>query len=214
LTPHIYFDVINQSNATNSNQINLGSQDIANYSDKKAQYTAQISGSMLNSIGCKYAMIGHSETRRDHQLDISNIKSKIIEAVQNNLIPVYCIGFTDETLAHTQLSLELDNLLENCDSNQEIFDALKNSPSIIAFEPIANIGSGSALTKEKISHYLGFIKSILVDKGLGNVKLLYGGSVSSSNIVDLSECDNLDGFLLGGASLKSNELEKIFSLNI
>lgn len=191
--------------------LQLGSQDIA--IAQNGAYTSQISGQMYKETGCNYAMIGHSETRRDLNLSLETMKSKIVSAIENNLIPVYCIGFTDEKLAHTQLAQELEIMFDNLDdSNQVFINQIQNNPTIIAFEPVASIGSGKALSPQKVNHFLGFIKSILTDKNLVNIKVLYGGSVTSSNILELSHCENLDGFLLGGASLKPLELDKIFTI--
>ncbi len=208
--PSIYLNTL-----TNQG-VQIGSQDIS--TAQNGAYTAQISGQMSANIGCSYAMIGHSEARRDYNLDLLTIKNKILSAGQNNLIPVYCIGFTDEKLAHTQLANELETIFDNISEGYDpaIFDQIqnntKNQQTIIAFEPIASIGSGKALDPQKVNHYLSFIKHILTDKNLSNIKVLYGGSVTSTNIKELSECENLDGFLLGGASLKPAELEKIFEI--
>lgn len=180
----------------------LGGQDISAFSE--GAYTGQISGQMLSNFGCKYVLAGHSEVRKHNSVSNGTVHQKVHRAWENNLTPILCISYTKPENTHHQLKEAIEVIFHGKDQIK--------GDIILAFEPLAAIGSGIAMETVRINHYINFIKTVMLEKGYPDVKVLYGGSVSSSNILELSKINNLDGFLLGKASLDFVEIEKILSL--
>ena len=203
--PSIYIDSIQQ---INSSKINIGSQDISDQSS--GAFTGQISGQMLYSLDVKYSLVNHSETHRDHKLDFQNITNKFTQALQNDIIPVLCVSFNSLEKAKNDLENQLQNIF-----TLDLIELIKlqNLTFYIALEPILNIGSGKALSCVEINKYLELIQIFMTKLGLiklQNYKTLYGGSVNSSNIIEIGKCQLVDGFLLGGASIDTNQVKQIF----
>ena len=174
--------------------LSLGSQDISDEMSKKA--TGQISPVMLNEFGASFAIVGHSERRADGETD-EQIASKINLAQTYGIVPIVCVG---EKLK----SASLDILAEQVKS--ALSKALQRE-IIFAYEPVWAIGSGEVPTNEQIDRAIEIIKNTAKSCEF-NVKVLYGGSVNLSNAKELSNA-NIDGFLMGGVSLKLEEFIKI-----
>ena len=166
-------------------------------SHKIGAFTSQISTEMLKNIGCGYIIVGHSEVRSEYkETDIGcAVKASLI--INDGMTPIICVGETLEVYQKGDTMQYLDMQLS--EYSKDILDH-----SIIAYEPIWSIGSGLVPTNKEISGVVKFIK----DKFMPS-KVLYGGSVASSNIKQLAQIEVLDGFLIGGASTKINELEQI-----
>jgi len=182
--------------------IKLGAQDV--YWEEKGAFTGCVSSLMLKDAGCHYAIVGHSE-RRKYFFETDDMVNKKIKAVQSTgLIPIFCIGETLEereeqktiTVVEKQLKGGLDGLSRN--------DILK---LVIAYEPVWAIGTGRTATPEQAQEVHGFIRKWMEEHYLSEaasaVRILYGGSVKSSNIKDLMKQGDIDGALVGGASLES-----------
>ena len=179
--------------------INVGAQN-CHFIDGEGPYTGFISAKMLKQIGCKYVIIGHSEQRESGETD-DQINKKIISAVNNNLTVIFCVG---EKLK--EKNKNLTNKVLNNQIRKGLNKVKKYSKIIIAYEPVWSIGTGKLLSNEEliknIINLRLFLKKI---KKNFNFKILYGGSVNGKNIKALNKIQNLDGFLIGGASQKSNK---------
>ncbi len=179
----------------------LGGQDISAFSE--GAYTGQTSGQMLLDYGCKYVLAGHSEIRKFHSASNGTVHQKVHRAWENNLIPILCISYTKAENTHNQLKEAIEVIFHGRDQIK--------GDIILAFEPLSAIGSGIPMETVRIIHYINFIKTVMLEKGYPDVKVLYGGSVNSNNILELSKTPGLDGFLIGKSSLDAIEVEKILN---
>ena len=175
----------------------LGAQDA--FYEKDGAYTSMISASNLSEIGIKYSIVGHSYMRRFDTDDVVNLKVKSI--LDNNMIPILCIGEEDENRKSWESTIgkQLKDGLKGID---------KNSKVIIAYEPIWTIGTGKIIDSSRLEESVNYIKNILSELEINNYKILYGGSVTSSNISEISS-NLVDGYLLGKSSTSINELSNI-----
>ena len=196
--PNIY---LNQLNTNNSNLFS-GAQDVSIYNE--GAYTGEISAAMLNDNNIKFCIVGHSERRQHFNESNKAVNLKSINLIKNKIIPVVCIG---ETLEEKEKKITKDVLLNQI--NESIPAISNNQNTIIAYEPIWAIGTGLTPTLDDIDEVHSYIRNI--DKKFNKFKILYGGSVKSSNSADINQIKNVDGCLIGGASLKVNEFNTIIS---
>lgn len=190
----------------------LGAQDL--YWEKQGAFTGQISAEMLVDTGCSHVVIGHSERRQLFNETDETVNLKIRAALSASLIPVFCIGETDSQREAGETFSVLD---------KQVRDGLKRFVSddltdiIIAYEPVWAIGTGKTATKEQAQEAHRFIRS-LVEKLFGKqlaetLRILYGGSVKPDNIRSLMEMPDVDGALVGGASLDPETFSKLVFFN-
>lgn len=174
---------------------NIGSQDIS--FKEIGSITGDTSIKQYLDFNIKYVLIGHSE-RRKYFNDSKYISDKVNLALKNNIIPIICVGETKEeynnNLTKKVLKDELDEALENNIT-------LLNNEIIVAYEPIFSIGTNKVLDIKEIENIVSYIKSYLKNTYLLDIKVLYGGSVNLNNIGNLEKISNLDGYLIGNASL-------------
>lgn len=194
-------------NAQGTN-IKIGAQNM--HFAETGAYTGEISGKMLKSIGVEYVIIGHSERRQYYNETDETVNKKIKTAFECELKPIVCVGETleereagkTEEIITTQTRLALDGLSK---------EQVKNT--IIAYEPIWAIGTGKTATSEDANNSIKSIreeiKRIYGEEVSSEVIIQYGGSVKSSNAKELFETSDIDGGLVGGASLKPDEFSKI-----
>ena len=168
-------------------------------------YTGDVSVLQLKSIGVNYSIVGHSERRKYYQ-DSLLVNDKVRLLLENNMIPIICIGETKEERDNNKtkevLFNEINEALKNMDTN------LLNSV-IIAYEPIWSIGTGVIPTNEDIDETITNIKEYLNNNYHVNLKVLYGGSVNISNINELNKVSSIDGYLVGGSSIKKEEFQEL-----
>ena len=185
------------------NGLTVTSQD-ASFASNGA-YTGDISASQLKSLGVNYSIIGHSE-RRAYYSDSKYVNDKLNRLIENDINPIICIGETkeekDDGKTLDVLKKEIDEAFVNIDTN-----LLKNV--IIAYEPIWSIGTGLIPTSEDIDTTIKYIKSYIKNEYGLELKVLYGGSVSNKNIEELENIGIIDGYLVGGCSIKKEEFEKL-----
>lgn len=183
--------------SVNSN-ILLGSQNVS--STENGAYTGEISAKDLKSYNVKYSLVGHSERRKYQRETDSEIYEKIIMLLQENIIPILCVGETKEERENNKVEEILNKQLSGLLNIRENF----REEIIIAYEPVWSIGTGIIPTNDEIEETITYIK----DK-LPNNKVLYGGSANEENIDTIKQISIIDGYLLGGLSLKPDKL-KIF----
>jgi triosephosphate isomerase len=170
-------------------------------------YTGEVSASMLNSVGCKYVLVGHSERRQYFGETNSIASKKIKQAIENNLKVIYCVG---ERLTERKTNKHLDVVKTQL---TEALQSLDPENIIIAYEPVWAIGTGETATPEQAQemheHIRGCLKNLFGAHVANNTSLLYGGSCNAQNAKELFACADIDGGLIGGASLKAEDFCKI-----
>ena len=188
--------------------IKIGAQNM--HFAEKGAYTGEVSGKMLKSIGVEYVIIGHSERRQYFNETDETVNLKIKSAFENELKPIVCVGENleqreagvAEKIVTEQVKLDLEGLTK---------EQVKNT--IIAYEPIWAIGTGKTATSEDANNMIKTIRN-QISELFGNdvaeeIIIQYGGSVKSSNAKELFTTSDIDGGLVGGASLKPDEFSKI-----
>ncbi len=179
----------------NIRKINLGAQDCSPH--EKGAFTGDISAKMIKDCGANYVILGHSERRQNHKESDELISEKITAAKKEGLTPILCIG---ESKAQRE-SEEFKNFLKN-QLEKSIPHNLKIEKIIVAYEPIWSIGTGLIPSCKQIEETLEFIKNELTkNKNISVFKILYGGSVNAKNSGEILKTKNVDGLLVGGASL-------------
>lgn len=177
-------------------KVMLGAQNVSSF--KNGAHTGEISSSQLRSFNVKYCIVGHSERRQEEKEDNEFINSKIKLLLEDGITPILCVGETkeqrDNNETETFIKEELESAIEGLSDEEK--DQL-----IIAYEPIWSIGTGVIPTNEDIEKVLTLIKTILP-----NNKRLYGGSANENNVEELKKVSLIDGYLLGGVSLKPDKL--------
>lgn len=173
-------------------------------------FTGEISGRMLTAVGCKYVVLGHSERRQLYGETNEIVHAKVLAALENGLVPIICVGETEnqreagETNAHIQAQVKA--ALQGLDGTQV-------ANLVIAYEPIWAIGTGKTATNLQAQEVCATIRQVVADlydlAVADGVRILYGGSVKSSNIAQLMTQEDIDGALVGGASLQAKEFAKI-----
>ena len=192
----IYIDSFVKSGFT------TGSQDIS-YAEKGA-YTGDTSILQLKELGIKYSIIGHSERRAYYQ-DDQYVNKKINLCINNDIMPVLCVGETLEQNKNNETNEVIIRELDSAFTDNNI------KSIIIAYEPIWSIGTGLIPSNDFIEEVVNNIKTYIKDKYEIEVSVLYGGSVNADNISTLEEIPNVDGYLIGGSSLKIDSMKKIVS---
>ena len=186
----------------------LGAQDL--FWEDKGAFTGEVSAKELKSVGVKYVLIGHSERRHKFDETDEMIAKKMKAAVENNLISVLCVGETAEEKNAGKAREVIERQL-----NEGLSLVTKNSAKrlFIAYEPVWAIGTGNPETPESAVATIKFIKEILNAEPYNlNPKVLYGGSVNSKNLKNYLQYKEVDGALVGGASLKKEEVKKIVEI--
>ena len=185
------------------NNLKTSSQDVSFMNI--GAYTGDISAIQLKSIGVSYSIVGHSE-RRKYYSDDKYVNSKLKELINNGITPILCIG---ETKEEKDNGITLDILKNEINM---AFNGLSNLDSIIiAYEPIWSIGTGVIPTNDDINETISFIKDYIKKKYNTNNKVLYGGSVSNKNINELEKINVIDGYLVGGCSIKKEDFDLLIN---
>lgn len=188
--------------------VQLGAQNV--FWEEKGAYTGEISPPMLKDIGCQYVIIGHSERRQYFGETDETVNKKIRAALKFQLIPIVCIGESLEEREEGKTIRKVDHQINQGFSGLTGEDLKK---LIIAYEPIWAIGTGKTATAEQAEEVHTYIRG-KIGKNYGKdiascVIILYGGSVKPNNTYSLMAKDNIDGFLVGGASLEADSFIRI-----
>lgn len=188
----------------------LGAQDL--YWEKEGAYTGEVSAEMLVSVGCKYVIIGHSERRQYFAETDQNVNLKIRAAIESGLAPILCVG-------ETEIQRESEETFSVLDKQMQLglkdFSADELEKLVVAYEPVWAIGTGKTATSRQAQEVHEFLRNVL-ENTFGNslaknIRILYGGSVKPENISELMAMPDIDGALVGGASLNADTFYKIVS---
>ncbi|HJU49387.1 MAG TPA: triose-phosphate isomerase [Pseudogulbenkiania sp.] len=173
----------------------LAAQDVSCFADDGA-YTGETSANMLADVGCRYVLVGHSERRQYLNEGSETLRQKLLNAIAAGLTPVYCVG---ETLAQREAGHHIEVIREQL----SVLDGIDGESIVVAYEPVWAIGTGKVASLEQIEEIHCEIKAECLRRlqGSANIRVLYGGSVKADNAMAILSLDNVDGALVGGASL-------------
>ena len=181
----------------------LGAQDL--HFDLNGAYTGDTSIELIKDYNCKYSIVGHSERRALHNESNIMIKKKVKLCLDNFIIPILCVG---ESIEQRKKNTYKDFILKQL---TECIQKIKCPELVIAYEPIWSIGTGITPKVEDIIEVSELIFSFLKKEKIDKFQILYGGSVNSSNFREINSIDKINGALIGGASLKIDEMKKILT---
>ena len=188
--------------------VRYGAQDLSTHDS--GAYTGEISGAFLAKLGCTYVTIGHSERREYHAETDDVVNAKVKAAYRHGLTPILCCG---EGLEVRKAAGQVEHVVGQLTRNLEGIPAEQARSIVIAYEPIWAIGTGEVATPEDAQEVCAAIRTLLADLYSGDladgVRVLYGGSVKSSNIAGIMAKEDVDGALVGGASLDAAEFAAI-----
>jgi triosephosphate isomerase len=191
--------------------IRYGAQDLS--PRDSGAYTGDVSGPMLAKLGCSYVIVGHSERREYHCEDDALVGSKVRAALRNGLAPILCVG---EGLEIREAGRQLEHSTGQLRTALKGLSAEQVRTVVIAYEPIWAIGTGRVATPADAQEVCGALREALADsygaEVSDEVRVLYGGSVKSGNVADLVAEPDIDGALVGGASLDADEFAKLCAL--
>jgi triosephosphate isomerase len=199
-------EVISETN------IDLGAQNV--YWEEKGAFTGEISLSMLKEIGCKYVILGHSERRKFFNETNQDVNKKLKAELKNSLIPIVCVGETLEEREGNQTFDIVKAQVEECLQGVTLDEPTK---LIIAYEPVWAIGTGKNATPAQAQEVHKFIRNLLSDifgeDASEIIRIQYGGSVNPGNIEELISQSDIDGSLVGGASLDIDSFTEIVKIS-
>lgn len=177
-----------------------GGQDISMHAS--GAFTGEVSGAMLADFGCAYVIVGHSERRTYHGENDELVAQKTIVAIRAGLIPIVCVG---ETLAEREAGKTAEVVCKQLEVVLVALDAEQIGKIVVAYEPVWAIGTGKTATPEMAQEVHALLRQSLVARNVsaaGAVQILYGGSMKPDNAKKLLSMPDIDGGLIGGASLK------------
>lgn len=184
--------------------IQLAAQDV--FWEEKGAYTGEISPQMLLETGCKYVIIGHSERRQFFSEEDVVVNRKVRAAKKAGISVIFCVG---ESLVEREAGKTFDVIKRQVELGLAEVSA---DNLVVAYEPIWAIGTGKTATVEQAQEVHAFLRTILIHlygKTAEDIRILYGGSVTPDNVESLMACKDVNGALVGGASLKPDSFEKI-----
>ena len=188
----------------NNKLLNLGAQDCSQFT--LGAFTGDVAATMIKEIGCKYVLIGHSERRTYYNENNTILKKKIDNASKNNLKIIFCVGESLDDYKNGKTKNVLNNQLSKVFSKNFNFNNL-----VIAYEPVWAIGTNRIPNLKEIENTHGYIKRLFYKKfKVENICVIYGGSVNSKNSKEIFSISNVDGGLIGGASLKADDFKIIY----
>ena len=196
--PSVYIDAVVA--ATADSKVAVGAQNM--YHEPKGAFTGELSGAMLLDIGCKYVILGHSERRHVLGETDTDINKKVVAALEAGVLPILCVG---ELLSEREAEKTKEVVTEQMNGSLAGITAEQMLKVTIAYEPVWAIGTGKVATPEQAEEVHADIRALMTEKyGKATaeaVRIQYGGSVKADNAGDLLSRPNIDGALVGGASL-------------
>ncbi|MDE6397359.1 MAG: triose-phosphate isomerase [Muribaculaceae bacterium] len=189
---------------TNPKKLGLGAENCADH--KSGAYTGEVSAPMVASTGAQYVILGHSERRQYYGETAETLREKVALALENGLTPIFCIG---EVLEEREAGKHFDVVKAQIEDGLFNLSAEDFGKIILAYEPVWAIGTGKTATADQAEEIHAFIRSVIADKYgkevADNTSILYGGSCKPSNAKELFAKPDVDGGLIGGASLKCED---------
>jgi triosephosphate isomerase len=202
IPPFVYLQAV--AKAVSSSHIGLGSQDI--YFEQNGAFTGEISASMLKDIGCTYVLCGHSERRHVIGETDELVNKKIAAAITGGLLPIFCVG---ELIEQRKAEKTKEVITQQIEAGLAGLNAEKVSAVTIAYEPVWAIGTGLTATPEQAQEAHCLIRQLLAkmysEQLAQEIRIQYGGSVKPGNAAELMAQKDVDGLLVGGASLKADD---------
>jgi triosephosphate isomerase (TIM) len=188
--------------------IRYGAQDLSAHDE--GAYTGEVAGAMLAKLGCTYVAVGHSERRQYHGEEDELVGAKVRAAYRHSLTPILCVG---EGLDVRRAGEHVPHTLAQLDGALAGVDAEQGRTVVVAYEPVWAIGTGEVATAEDAQEVCAAIRTRLAEIWSGDaadaVRILYGGSVKPANVAEILAEADIDGALVGGASLKADEFASI-----
>jgi triosephosphate isomerase len=191
--------------------LGYGAQDLSPHAS--GAYTGDISGPMLAKLGCQYVVVGHSERRQYHAEDDALVNAKVKAALTHGIAPILCVG---EGLTVREAGEHVAYTLAQLDAGLAKVKGDQIEKVVVAYEPVWAIGTGKTATPDDAQEVIGAIRTRLAERYTGGtadrMRILYGGSVKSSNVAGIMEKSDIDGALVGGASIDTEEFVRICRL--
>ena len=189
-------------------RISYGAQDLSPYDS--GAYTGDVSGPMLAKLGCDYVLAGHSERRQYHHESDELVNAKVQAALRSGLTPILCVG---ESLEVRQAGEQVKCCVDQLDGSLDGVPAAAVAEMVVAYEPVWAIGTGEVATPEDAQQMIAAIRSRISEihdaETAASVRILYGGSVKPGNIAPIMAQPDVDGALVGGASLDAGQFAQI-----
>jgi len=181
-----------------------GAQDVSPHD--AGAHTGDVAASMLAKLGCTYVTVGHSERRADHHEDDALVNAKVKAAIRHGVVPILCVG---EPLDVRQEGRHVEHTLQQLSAALDGVTAEQASTLVVAYEPVWAIGTGEVATPEDAQEVCAAIRTRLAEMYSGDladgVRILYGGSVKAANVAGIMAQTDVDGALVGGASIDAEE---------
>ncbi len=199
--PHVYLH--DASRALRGSAVALGAQDLC--AEALGAYTGEVSGAMLKDVGCSYTLVGHSERRSLFGETSALVARKFAAALGVGLIPILCVG---EQLSEREAGRTQQIVAAQLEAITQLSGVQSLGGAVIAYEPVWAIGTGRTATPEQAQEVHAFIRQRIGSedaKIAAGLRILYGGSVKAGNARDIFAMPDVDGGLIGGASLKAEE---------
>lgn len=196
------------SKALAGSNIGLGAQNV--HFEEKGAFTGEISTGMLKELQVGYVVIGHSERRQYFGETDEVVAKRSLAAITAGITPIICVG---ETLEQRQNGTTFEIVKKQTEAALDLMSAAQVSASVIAYEPVWAIGTGLTATKEQAEEVIAFFRSVVAKKfdsaAADALRIQYGGSMNAKNAAELMAMPNIDGGLIGGASLKAPDFAAI-----
>jgi triosephosphate isomerase len=195
------------NNEVKGSNINLGAQNL--FWETKGAFTGEISTAMIRDAGCSYVIVGHSERRQYFGETDETVNKKTKAALAADITPIVCVG---ETLKEREDNITFDVIEKQVRDGLAGITLQQASLVVIAYEPVWAIGTGKTATPDQAQEVHSFIRKICAqmhEESAEKVRILYGGSVNSGNVSDLMKKSDIDGGLVGGASLEAESFTKL-----
>jgi triosephosphate isomerase len=204
--PYPYLEMC--SDMSQESYFAVGAQDVSE--QESGAYTGEVSASMLESLGLDYCIVGHSERRAYHHETNAVVEKKVKQLLANNICPIVCCG---ELLPEREAEKQFDVVKEQITESLFSLSAEEFGNIVIAYEPVWAIGTGKTATPQQAQEMHAFIRSLIAEKYgnevAENTSILYGGSCNAKNAKELFASPDVDGGLIGGASLKADDFASI-----
>lgn len=205
-SPYVHIPALSQ--LLKNSKLALGAQNVADKSS--GAFTGEVSAAMLNEFGCKYAIVGHSERRTYYGDTNESVAARFCQAQAQNIIPILCVG---ETLDQREKDETFAVIDEQMDAVVAAAGIAAFNTAVIAYEPVWAIGTGKTATDEQAQEVHKYIRGYIAAKDRSvaeKIRILYGGSAKPENAKGLFAMPDIDGGLIGGASLDADSFLKIY----